>query len=294
MSHRIIVACLLTLGVAHVSAQGVTAPAQTAPAAPTAAQAQPPRPASNDYLVGAGDILKVTVYGEQALSGSFRVDGDGTFPFQYLNRVKAEGLTPAAIEEAMEKALGDGYLRNPQVSVEVQEFRSQNVWVQGQVRMPGKYPLPANASLMDAIMLAGSMAPDAGNWVEIYHQRSATPGPAGPGVAAGNKPDARIKLTDVQSGVAQSIRILDNDTIFVPKAQVVYVTGMVRNTMPVRFEEGMTVFEAIALAGGVNEKGSNSRMSIVRFVNGQRKEIDAKVGDVLQPGDQIVVKARRL
>lgn len=280
MAHRI-VACLLALGVAHVSAQA-TAPGQIPPAA------------STDYLVGPGDILKVTVYGESALSGSFRVDADGTFPFQYLNRVKAEGLSAAAIEESMEKALADGYLKNPQVSVEVQEYRSQNVWVQGQVRMPGKYPLPANASLMDAIMLAGSMAPDAGNWVEIYHPRSAAAGPAGPSVAAGNKPDARVKLTDVQSGIAQSVRILDNDTIFVPKAQVVYVTGMVRNTMPVRYEEGMTVFEAVALAGGVNEKGSNTRMSIVRFVNGQRKEIDAKVGDVVQPGDQIVVKARRL
>jgi polysaccharide export outer membrane protein len=283
MAHRI-VACLLALGVVHVSAQGT---------APPAAQGAAVASTATDYLVGPGDILKVTVYGEQALSGSFRVDGDGTFPFQYLNRVKAEGLTAAAIEESMEKALADGYLRNPQVSVEVQEFRSQNVWVQGQVRMPGKYPLPANASLMDAIMLAGSMAPDAGNWVEIYHQRSAA-GPAGPSLAAGNKPDARVKLTDVQSGLAQSVRILDNDTIFVPKAQVVYVTGMVRNTMPVRYEEGMTVFEAVALAGGVNEKGSNTRMSIVRFVNGQRKEIDAKVGDVVQPGDQIVVKARRL
>ena len=56
----------------------------------------------------------------------------------------------------MEKALGDGYLRNPQISVEVAEYRSQNVYVQGQVRSPGKYPLPANASLMDAIFLAGS------------------------------------------------------------------------------------------------------------------------------------------
>ncbi|MCM3880884.1 MAG: polysaccharide biosynthesis/export family protein [Vicinamibacterales bacterium] len=278
-------ALLLFLGTTQISAQQTTLPLPPVP---------PPAAPSGDYLVGAGDILQVTVYGEKELTGSFRVDNDGTFPYQYLNRVKAEGLTTQAIEESMEKALADGFLRNPQVSVEVREYRSKNVWVQGQVRAPGKYPLPANASLMDAIFLAGSTTADAGNWVEIYRQRSAAaPGPS-VATAPGNKPDERIKLTDVQSGIAQSIKIQDNDTIFVPKAQVIYVAGMVRAPGAFRFDDGMTVFEAISLAGGVNEKGSNSRMSIVRFVNGQRKEVDAKSGDMLQPGDQVVVKARRL
>ena len=277
--------------------QGIATPEQTpsAPAQPPAAggPAKPAVPAASDYLVGAGDILRVTVYGEATLSGSFRVDNDGTFPYQYLNRVKAEGLTASAIEEAMEKALADGYLRNPQISVEVQEYRSQSVWVQGQVRSPGKYPLPANASLMDAVFLAGSTTPEAGNWVEIYHPRSPTA--TGPSIGtAGAKPDARVKLNDVQSGIAQSVKIQDNDTIFVPKAQVIYVAGQVRTPGGFRYDDGMTVFEAISLAGGVSEKGSNSRISIVRFVNGQRKELDAKHGDLLQPGDQVVVKARRL
>jgi polysaccharide export outer membrane protein len=297
MSPRII-AFMLALGVAQISAQGVATPSRGAPApaqAPAAAEpAKPAVPVSPDYLVGAGDILEVTVYGETSLSGPVRVDNDGTFPYQYLNRVKAEGMTTSAIEEAMEKALADGYLRNPQISVEVKEYRSQSVWVQGQVRAPGKYPLPANASLMDAIFLAGSTTGDAGNWVEIYHQRSAVAtGPASI-ATAGAKPDTRIRLTDVQSGIAQSVKILDNDTIFVPKAQVVYVAGQVRTTGAFRFDDGMTVFEAISLAGGISEKGSNSRISIVRFVNGQRKELEAKHGDLLQPGDQVVVKSRRL
>lgn len=292
-----IIALLLAFGVAQASAQGIATPAQTPslPAQPPAAQApaKPAVPATDDYLVGAGDILRVTVYGEPALSGPFRVDNDGTFPYQYLNRVKAEGLTTAAIEEAMEKALADGYLRSPQISVEVQDYRSQNVWVQGQVRSPGKYPLPGNASLMDAIFLAGSTTPEAGNWVEIFHQRSPTA--TGPSLgAAGAKPDVRVKLNDVQSGVAQAVKIQDNDTIYVPKAQVIYVAGQVRTPGGFRYDDGMTVFEAISLAGGVSEKGSNSRMSIVRFVNGQRKELEAKPGDLLQPGDQVVVKARRL
>ena len=278
--------CLLILGVIDNAA------AQAAP--PAAAQeTTPATKTAPDYRIGPQDVLNVTVYGEQSpLTGRFRVDSDGTFPYQYLNRVKAEGLTVAEIEDALEKGLGDGYLRNPQVSVEVAEYRSQNVYVQGQVRSPGKYPLAVNASLMDAIFLAGSTLAEAGNWVEIYHQGTA-PGPntAAVGVRA---PDIRVRLTDVQSGKAQSIAIKDGDTIFVPKAERIYVTGQVRNPGAYAYDDNMTIFTAISLAGGITEKGSNTRISITRLVNGQRREIDARQEDVLRPGDQVTVKPRRL
>jgi polysaccharide export outer membrane protein len=288
-------ACLLMLNAAGVSAQGVAAPASPAPspAAPTPPAGQPAQsPADSDYLVGSQDLLNITVYGEAApLTGRFRVDNDGTFPYQYLDRVKAEGLTVTAIEEVLEKALGDGYLRNPQISVEVAEYRSQNVYVQGQVRSPGKYPLPGNASLMDAIFLAGSTLPEAGNWVEIYHGVATGPGVSGVGSRA---PDNRVRLTDLQSGKAQSVRIKDGDTIFVPKAERIYVTGEVRTPGAYAYDDEMTIFTAISLAGGVTAKGSNTRITITRLVNGRRQEIDAKQEDTLKPGDQVTVKPRRL
>jgi polysaccharide export outer membrane protein len=86
----------------------------------------------------------------------------------------------------------------------------------------------------------------------------------------------------------------DGDTIFVPRAERIFVVGHVRNTGPVVYEEGMTVFEAIAAAGGITEKGSNSRIEIVRIQDGKRKTIDAKQTDVLKPGDQVNVRTRRL
>jgi polysaccharide biosynthesis/export protein len=282
-----LIICMLAVGVVDIAAAQV--------AGLPAAAAEPPQAAgtSPDYRVGPQDVLNVTVYGELApLTGRFRVDSDGTFPYQYLNRVKAEGLTVAQLEDVLEKGLGDGYLRNPQVSVEVAEYRSQNVYVQGQVRSPGKYPLAVNASLMDAIFLAGSTLAEAGNWVEIYHQGTA-PGPNTAAVGA-RAPDIRVRLTEVQSGKAQSIAIKDGDTIFVPKAERIYVTGQVRNPGAYAYDDNMTIFTAISLAGGVTEKGSNTRISITRLVNGQRREIDAKQEDVLRPGDQVTVKPRRL
>ncbi len=288
----LVIAFLLVVPAARLSAQTAPAPAAPAPAAPAPAQPSQP-PASSDYIVGPQDELNIIVYGEPApLTGRFRVDNDGTFPYQYLNRVKAEGLTVAAIEEALEKALGDGYLRNPQVSVEVAVYRSQNVYVQGQVRSPGKYSLQSSASLMDAIFIAGSTLPEAGNWVEIYHQA----GLAGPATShVGTRaPDIRIRLTDVQSGKAQAVRIKDGDTIFVPKAERIYVTGEVRTPGAYAYDDDMTIFTAISLAGGVTAKGSNTRITITRLVNGRRQEIDAKQEDTLKPGDQVTVKPRRL
>ena len=268
--------CLVAFGAAVASAQGVAAPS----------------PAPMEYLVGPQDVLNIIVYGEPQLSGRFRVDNDGAFPYQYLDRVKADGLTVAAIEAAMERALGDGYLRKPQVSVEVIEYRSRYVYVQGQVRSPGKYPLPANASLMEALFLAGSTTPEAGNWLEIYRQSAA---PEANAVSVGlRKADVRVRLIDVQSAKAQLVSINDGDTILVPKAERIYVTGQVRNPGSYAYDDEMTIFTAISLAGGITEKGSNSRISITRLVDGRRREIDARHEDKLLPGDQVTVKPRRL
>ena len=261
---------------------------------PPAAEAPAPAaqmPPGTDYIVGPQDVLSVRIYGEDKLSGKIRIDNDGSFPFEYLGRVKAEGMTTAQIETYLVKALSDGYLRNPQVSVEVIEYRSQSVFVTGEVRSPNKYMLPGNSTLMDVLTLAGSVTPNAGNWVQITHARQGAE-VLGPTVSADY--DMRVNLRDIQTGKAQNIKMRDGDTIFVPKAERVWVVGQVRNPQGVVHEEGMTVFEAIAAAGGITEKGSNSRIEIVRIENGQRKSIDAKQTDVLKPGDQVNVRTRRL
>jgi polysaccharide biosynthesis/export protein len=266
----------------------------TAPAAPPAVQAAVPAaqiPPGTDYVVGPQDVLNVRIYGEDKLSGKIRIDNDGSFPFEYLGRVKAEGMTTAQIETYLVGALGDGYLRSPQVSVEVIEYRSQSVFVTGEVRSPNKYMLPGNSTLMDVLTYAGSVTPNAGNWVQITHVRQGAE-VLGPTVSA--EYDIRVNLRDIQNGKAQNVKMRDGDTIFVPKAERVWVVGQVRNPQGVVHEEGMTVFEAIAAAGGITEKGSNSRIEIVRIENGQRKSIDAKQTDVLKPGDQVNVRTRRL
>jgi polysaccharide export outer membrane protein len=283
-------------GVTETSAQAVAVPAQQpAPQAPSAPVPQAPSlTAAIDYKVGPQDVLNITIFGEPQLSGKFRVDNDGTFTFQYLGRVKAEDLTVAEIEANLKTGLAEGFLRNPQVSVEIDQYHSQNVYVLGEVRAPNRYSIPGNSTLIDLLTMAGSVTSTAGHWVLINHARAGvvTGGPAVMNDAS--SADLRINLGDIQSGKAQSIKIQDGDTIFIPKAQIIYVTGQVRTPGGYPYDETMTVFEAISLAGGVTEKGSNTRISIRRLINGQMKEVDAKPTDTLKPGDQINVKPRRL
>src|SRR5687767_11165040 len=288
MAPSLLVLIVLASGASQAFAQAAASPAAPQPTAkPPAAQIL----ADTDYRVGPQDVLAVRIYGEEKLSGRIRIDNDGSFPFEYLGRVKAEGMTTAQIEAYLTKALGDGYLRNPQISVEVVEYRSQSVFVTGEVRSPNKYSLPGNSTLMDVLTLAGSITQNAGNWVQITHAREGAD-LLGPSASADY--DVRVNLRDIQTGKAQNITMRDGDTIFVPKADRVWVVGEVRTPQGVVYEEGMTVFEAIAAAGGITQKGSNSRIEIVRIENGQRKAIDAKQTDMLRPGDQVNVRTRRL
>lgn len=293
MAPLIVILIVFAGGCAHAFAQSDPPASPTPPvAAPPAAVAAPAKaPPQLDYVVGPLDVINVRIYGEEKLSGRIRIDDDGSFPFEYLGRVKAEGMTTAQIEAHLTRALADGYLRNPQVSVEVVEYRSRSVFVTGEVRSPNKYSLQGNSTLMDALTLAGSITQNAGSWVQITHARQ---GVEVLGPSASAEYDMRVNLRDIQTGQAQNIKLRDGDTIFVPKAERVFVVGYVRNTGAITFEEGMTVFEAIAAAGGISEKGSNTRIEIIRIENGQRKSIDAEQTDLLKPGDQVNVRPRRL
>ena len=111
-----------------------------------------PEPAPSpvqEYRIGAKDVLKVTVWGHEDLSRQVVVTADGTFQFPLIGDVKVAGLTPSAVETLLRDLLGKDYLVNPQVSVSVQEFRSQRVFVLGEVEKPGAaLPLTGQAFLL--------------------------------------------------------------------------------------------------------------------------------------------------
>jgi polysaccharide export outer membrane protein len=247
-----------------------------------------------NYVVGPGDVLAVHVFYEPQLSGSFRVENDGQFGYPFLGRVKAGGKTVGAVAALLKERLAEGYLRSPQVTVDVEQFRSQSVFVMGEVRTPGKYVLSGSITLLDALAQAGSPIASAGAEVLILHPKTPVTGaPTLPD--QGDAEITRVNLREIENGrLSRNVTVKDGDTIFVPKAERFFVTGMVRNGGSFVLERNMTVLQAISTAGGISERGSNRRLKIVRIVNNQRKEFDAKPSDIVQPGDTIVVRQRLL
>lgn len=250
---------------------------------------------SDNYVVGTQDVLKVNVFDEPQLSGTFRVDADGSFTYPFVGRVKAVGQNLRSIEAALAKMLADGYVRNPQVTIEVEQYRSRSIFVVGEVRAPGRYALSGAMSLIKALSLAGSTTPAAGSELLILRAvdgQSAQP--AEPGAKPSNR-TTRVNLTDLQSGkVLDNIVLHEGDTIFVPRAERLYVTGHVRNPGAFTWERGMTVLQALSLAGGLSDRGSNRGIKVIRIVNGQKKEISVKLTDAMEPNDTLVVRQRLL
>jgi polysaccharide export outer membrane protein len=100
-------------------------------------------------------------------------------------------------------------------------------------------------------------------------------------------------VNDVQSGaLASQVTLSDGDTIFVPRADTVFVSGHVRSPGAYPIGKGTTVLQALTLAGGVTERGATNRLKVIRTANGSREEVKVRLQDVLQPGDTVVVPER--
>ena len=111
---------------------------------------------AGDYVVGAQDVLTVTFWDQSDLSGKYSVGTDGTFAFPMIGRIKAGGMKLRDVETELKKRLADGYFKDPQLSVSIEEYRSQRIFIVGEVRNPGTYPLTGDMTLIEALARAGS------------------------------------------------------------------------------------------------------------------------------------------
>ena len=139
----------------------------------------PRRPA--EYTIGPQDRLSIAVVDEPTLTKVVTVGSDGTFDYPYIGLVKAGGVSLRALQQEITARLKEKYLRNPQVSIEVETYRSQVVYVWGQVRSPGAVTLMGNTNLTEALAKAGSPTPDAGSYIEINRRPRDGSGRHGPG-----------------------------------------------------------------------------------------------------------------
>jgi polysaccharide export outer membrane protein len=253
--------------------------------------------AAPTYLIGPADVLSIKVFDEPALTGIFNVDSDGTITYPFLQRVEVRGKTLNDVEKLITTGLRKDYVRNPQVSVEIQTYRSRAIFVLGEVKAPGKYTIEGQVTLLEVIAKAGSFTAAAGPEIVVQRYENGMAAamattPAEPG-SLGTAELVRVSVEDLKNGrFTANFLLQDSDTILVPAADRYYITGFVKNPGSFVLRPGLTVQQAIAEAGGLTERGSNRGIKITRRINGQDREVDADMSDHIRANDTIKIRQR--
>jgi polysaccharide export outer membrane protein len=119
-----------------------------------------PEDAPTDTTIGSGDVFDVRVYGEEGLTGTYRVASDGTIDYPLLGTLSVQGMTPTGVTRLISDGLVNGqFLKNPNVSVFVKEYTSKKISVFGQVNKPGTFQYVDGMSIVEAISIAGGFTP---------------------------------------------------------------------------------------------------------------------------------------
>ena len=165
----------------------------------TASELMPP-----DESLGIDDVFQVRVYGEEDLSGEFRISDDGTIDYPFAGRISVVGLRSGEVQTLIANKLRDGYLKHPQVSVMVKEWNSRKVAVLGQVQKPGTVVYFPRMTIVDAIAAAGGFTPIAAkNKVTLRREKK------------GAVKSEVFPVADISEGRRPNIPLLPGDVLVV-------------------------------------------------------------------------------
>jgi len=283
------VTAVLLLAAALQAAPPTLAPARPEP---DALEQHPSEEAGRDYRIGPEDVLRITVYGHPDLTQTVAVQADGAFVFPLLGRVEADDLSAPDLERKLHDVLARDLIRDPQVAVTVQQYRSKVVFVMGEVSHPGPYPLLGTRRILEVLAKAGPMTANAGSEAVVVRARNPEARPVLPsevGAAPGGPAEVmHVDLRAIQAGaLEQNLVLQPRDTVFVPAAPRVFVSGHVPNPGGYAITPGITVRQAVSLAGGSARSG---RVRVLREVGGRAQQVDLDLDDPVQAGDTIVVR----
>ena len=203
--------------------------------------------------LGAGDLIDVSVYNVPELTTKARVGNSGDIYLPLIDYVHVGGLTVEEAQRLIEKRLGDGgFVRNPHVTIFVDESTSQGVTMLGEIGRPGIYPDVGDHKLYAMISQAGGFTPSAARKVSIARRNQ----------TESINLDLPRNLAD---DLSKDVEVLPGDTILVPRAPIIYVVGDVGRPSGLLVDNGtLTVLQALALAGGTNK---TAKMGGVRIIH---------------------------
>jgi len=223
----------------------------------------------NAYRIGANDVIRIQVFGEDDLTVETKVGGDGKINYPLLGVLQVGGQTIEEVQKSLTARLASGYLRQPKVSVSI--VRHRNFYVGGEVKTPGGYPYEDGLTIQKAITMAGGFT---------------------------EKSD-RTGLTVTRlNGKGETLPpgadtlVMPDDLIVVRQLQKFYVNGEVKRPGEYAYQKGLTVHKAITMAGGFTDKAVTKRAKVLRLINGEERTLEIALDALLLPEDIIVVAQR--
>ncbi len=246
---------------------------------------------AQEYTIGVGDMLQIQVWDHADLSRIVEVSSDGTFSFPFIGKVQASGETIFTLEHDLMQRLSDGYLVAPQVTVGVAEYKHKKAFVFGEVNRPGSYVIKPQMRLLELISDAGGFTDGQGSGCTIVRTKEGHRGDGPVAVSDASKQELiEVDLTRLTAGdPKENLLIEPNDSIYINAVEHVFITGEVKKPGEITYAEGMTVRQAISMAGGGTPKASLGRTRIVRITDGKEIEIKPHLGDTILPGDIVKV-----
>jgi polysaccharide biosynthesis/export protein len=270
-----------------------TAPADNKPAENKPADSpsiKSEEPQTSSIKLGPGDLVEVSVYGVPELNTKARVSNDGDLYLPLIDYVHVGDLSLEESQKIIEKRLDEGgFVRNPHVTIFVNEYASQGVTLLGEVGKPGIYPVLGDRRLFDVFSAAGGLTDRAGRTVSITRRNRP------------DKPELVHLARNLTDKPESNVEIHPGDTIEIFRAPIVYIVGDVGRPSGLLVDNGsLTVLQAVALAGGANRTAKLNGARIIRKGTGPngvtetvvplKKMLQAKAPDVpLQANDILFI-----
>jgi polysaccharide export outer membrane protein len=239
--------------------------------------------AAQAYTLGAGDLVRITVYDHPDLTTVGRISDTGSIAFPLIGEQVIGGLTEREAEKRIAGQLErKRIVRAPQVNLIVEQYQSQRVSVLGNVANPGVYNISPGSTIVDLIAEAGGTTDEAGDTAVL------TKGAEG----AGQRIEVNLRAALEGAGLAELPEVANGDRIYVPRMSRFYIYGQVNRPDAYRLDEGMTIMHGISVAGGLTDKGTERGLTIKRR-NPDTEEMQTLAADIdqtIQEDDVIYVK----
>lgn len=232
----------------------------------------------SEYVLGAGDTIRISVFQNPDLTVETRVSESGTITYPLVGIVKIGGMSVSSAAQVVAKALRDGnFLKQPQVSILPLQIRYPQVSVLGLVNRPGRYPLETlNPRLSEVIAIAGGIAPTGADVAILTGERG--------GKALRKEVDVAAIFLDKAS--QDDIAIAGGDVIFVSRQPMYYIYGEVQKPGSYRVERAMTVRQALAQGGGLTPRGTERGLRLHRRgADQQIRILTPRLDEFLQADD---------